>query len=202
MPFFLSLWWFQAPFNDSQSNDAGNLIDSSQRNRGEDGQDNEMDDDYMFCNDWTVIIMSCGWVWLLLFCFLLYLADSCHPGTVWMIFLVTLFFLVFTCGGWPSCHGSFPFVLILASTILVMALTFSMIDRMDTVAHTQGIPWMDSYAQDYCYHHIHHDSHEDDEIIPQEQTEFYSNSFVEPHLMKNKDHQHHHHSFLATSMQE
>lgn len=52
--------------------------------------------------------------------------------------------------------GSFPWVLAIASGLLVFMLAFSVLDRMDAVQHAHGIPWMDAYAEDYCVHsHVH-----------------------------------------------
>lgn len=87
MPFLF--WWIAPPtpnsytyFSIQGSQPEHHFNDEERRETGEHEELCEFCISLQDAGIWFFIIVTCGWLWVMLIFVLLYVADSCHPGTL------------------------------------------------------------------------------------------------------------------------
>lgn len=173
----MRVWWL-VPHTIPQQQQRGRAVAVEE----EDGEeDEEEEEEQLYCPiiswDWMLVLFTSAWIWLILLVTIVYAAESCQPGklssivlcvffqltvvcennagTALVLLMATIAFIVITCGGFPSCFGSFPWLIIISSALVLLFLFLAVLEPMDYSAH--GNPWTDQYchAHTIIAHHQH-----------------------------------------------
>jgi hypothetical protein len=110
------------------------------------GNENGNDDGgTMIIGTYFFLIVYSAWLWAAVFCLLVYMGEVCYPGFSWLITLASMCFIVLTCGGLQFIFGSFPFLLLLSSSVIVLFFALGLLARPDPQSNETG--WL----LEYCY---------------------------------------------------
>lgn len=167
-------WWWQpdGPTDDSRlEREEEGLTPatlSSKNNDPDMNKTSDPDEEWVYeCGTYSCtfarILFTSAWIWLLLWLLILYTIDSCWPGAAFMVLFVGIIFIITTCGGCQSWFGNFPWILVIASSAIVILLALSTIERMDPEYHAHGWPYLEEYVSYSCTagtpYHTHHHHH-------------------------------------------